>query len=61
MCVQDPIEAQKKGAEVVTILRQSADDREAENKLVLLLGFDQFDFIKVSSEGGLEKWDAVRN
>ena len=27
--------------------QDAADDRDCENKLVLLLGFDQFDFIKV--------------
>ncbi|GMT33326.1 hypothetical protein PFISCL1PPCAC_24623 [Pristionchus fissidentatus] len=44
---KDPILAQQKGTEVVSILKDSVDDRDAENKLVLLLGFDQFDFIKV--------------
>uniref|UniRef100_A0A1I7XD40 Helicase ATP-binding domain-containing protein n=1 Tax=Heterorhabditis bacteriophora TaxID=37862 RepID=A0A1I7XD40_HETBA len=42
---KDPIVAQQKVTEVVSILK--ANDRECENKLVLLLGFDQFDFIKV--------------
>ncbi|KAF8382489.1 snrp-200, partial [Pristionchus pacificus] len=43
---KDPILAQQKGTEVVSILKDAVDDRDAENKLVLLLGFDQFDFIK---------------
>lgn len=29
------------------MLQSSGDDREAENQLVVLLGFDMFDFIKV--------------
>ena len=28
-------------------LQEATDDREAENKLVVLLGFNQFDFIRV--------------
>ena len=28
-------------------LKEATDDREAENKLVVLLGFNQFDFIRV--------------
>uniref|UniRef100_A0A7I4Y827 U5 small nuclear ribonucleoprotein 200 kDa helicase n=1 Tax=Haemonchus contortus TaxID=6289 RepID=A0A7I4Y827_HAECO len=42
----DPIVAQQKVTEVLSILKDSADDRECENKLVLLLGFDHFDFIR---------------
>lgn len=29
------------------LLQSASDDREAENQLVMLLGFDMFDFIKV--------------
>ncbi|XP_054164003.1 U5 small nuclear ribonucleoprotein 200 kDa helicase-like [Oppia nitens] len=43
----DPVVAQSKAAEVLNILKVSRDDHEIENKLVDLLGFDQFDFIKV--------------
>ncbi|CAJ0607518.1 unnamed protein product [Cylicocyclus nassatus] len=43
----DPIVAQQKVTEVLSILKDSADDRECENKLVLLLGFDHFDFIRI--------------
>uniref|UniRef100_A0A914URZ7 U5 small nuclear ribonucleoprotein 200 kDa helicase n=1 Tax=Plectus sambesii TaxID=2011161 RepID=A0A914URZ7_9BILA len=42
----DPIVAQQKVKEVLDILKNAVDDRECENQLVLLLGFDQFDFIK---------------
>ena len=28
-------------------MKEATDDREAENKLVVLLGFNQFDFIRV--------------
>uniref|UniRef100_A0A0N5ASB3 U5 small nuclear ribonucleoprotein 200 kDa helicase n=1 Tax=Syphacia muris TaxID=451379 RepID=A0A0N5ASB3_9BILA len=44
---KDPIVAQQKVNEVLHILKDAADDRDCENQLVLLLGFDQFDFIKV--------------
>ncbi|EPB68732.1 Sec63 domain protein [Ancylostoma ceylanicum] len=43
----DPIVAQQKVTEVLGILKDSVDDRECENKLVLLLGFDHFDFIRI--------------
>ncbi|ELU09831.1 hypothetical protein CAPTEDRAFT_222545 [Capitella teleta] len=43
----DPMLAQNKAGEVLDILREATDDREAENKLVMLLGFTSFDFIKV--------------
>ena len=36
----------KTAQEVMEILKQAHDDREAENQLVLLLGFNQFAFIK---------------
>ncbi|KAL3076890.1 hypothetical protein niasHT_039670 [Heterodera trifolii] len=42
----DPTESQKKVQEVMEILRTSVDDRACENALVLLLGFERFDFIK---------------
>uniref|UniRef100_A0A914ZLT1 U5 small nuclear ribonucleoprotein 200 kDa helicase n=1 Tax=Parascaris univalens TaxID=6257 RepID=A0A914ZLT1_PARUN len=44
---KDPIIAQQKVNEVLQILRDASDDRDCENQLVLLLGFDQFDFIKI--------------
>ncbi|KAI0979875.1 hypothetical protein GJ496_001918 [Pomphorhynchus laevis] len=43
----DPTSAQTKAAEVLSILKCAADERELENQLVLLLGFDQFDFIRM--------------
>ncbi|VDP31937.1 unnamed protein product [Soboliphyme baturini] len=43
---QDPIVAQQKSHEVLEILKTASDDRDCENRLVLLLGFDQFDFIR---------------
>jgi pre-mRNA-splicing helicase BRR2 len=39
-------DAKLKAQEVLDILQKSSDDRELENQLVLLLGYDQFDFIK---------------
>ena len=39
--------AQSKSKEVVEILKTAADDREAENKLVMLLGVERFEFIKL--------------
>ncbi|VDK17837.1 unnamed protein product, partial [Anisakis simplex] len=44
---KDPIVAQQKVNEILQILREASDDRDCENQLVLLLGFDQFEFIKV--------------
>ncbi|KAL1414758.1 hypothetical protein MTO96_007229 [Rhipicephalus appendiculatus] len=43
----DPVVAQTKAGEVLDILKTAVDDRDVENQLVLLLGFNQFDFIKV--------------
>ncbi|CAM1307137.1 SNRNP200 (predicted), partial [Pycnogonum litorale] len=43
----DPMIAQAKSKEVLEILKNAADDRDAENQLVRLLGFNQFDFIKI--------------
>uniref|UniRef100_A0A914I9Y7 Brr2 N-terminal helicase PWI domain-containing protein n=1 Tax=Globodera rostochiensis TaxID=31243 RepID=A0A914I9Y7_GLORO len=42
----DPTESQQKVQDVMGILRTSVDDRACENALVLLLGFERFDFIK---------------
>lgn len=39
--------SQAKAAEVLNVLRDAGDDRECENQLVLLLGYDCFDFIKI--------------
>lgn len=38
--------SQAKASEVLNVLRDANDDRECENQLVLLLGYDCFDFIK---------------
>ena len=43
----DPMTSQKKADEVLEILKHSTDNRDCENKLVLLLGYDQFPFIKI--------------
>ncbi|KAM8973353.1 U5 small nuclear ribonucleoprotein 200 kDa helicase [Pelodytes ibericus] len=43
----DAIVSQKKADEVLDILKTAGDDRECENQLVLLLGFNTFDFIKI--------------
>lgn len=43
----DPVVAQTKAGEVLDILKTAVDDRDVENQLVLLLGFNQFDFIKI--------------
>lgn len=42
----DAMVSQAKAAEVLNVLRDANDDRECENQLVLLLGYDCFDFIK---------------
>ncbi|XP_060524349.1 U5 small nuclear ribonucleoprotein 200 kDa helicase [Cylas formicarius] len=42
----DAMVSQAKAAEVLNVLRDANDDREFENQLVLLLGYDCFDFIK---------------
>jgi pre-mRNA-splicing helicase BRR2 len=42
----DAMVSQAKAAEVLNVLRDAGDDRECENQLVLLLGYDCFDFIK---------------
>ncbi|XP_054265192.1 U5 small nuclear ribonucleoprotein 200 kDa helicase isoform X1 [Macrosteles quadrilineatus] len=43
----DAMVSQAKAAEVLSILRNAGDDRDCENQLVLLLGYDCFEFIKV--------------
>lgn len=43
----DPMVSQARAGEVLQILRNVADERECENQLVVLLGFDCFDFIKL--------------
>lgn len=42
----DAMVSQAKSGEVLNILKDATDDRECENQLVLLLGYDCFDFIK---------------
>lgn len=44
---QDPLVSQAKADEVLSILKDSTDDRDCENQMVLLLGYDCFDFIKI--------------
>lgn len=43
---KDAMVSQAKSTEVLSILKDSGDDRECENQLVLLLGYDCFDFIR---------------
>lgn len=42
----DAMVSQAKADEVLSILKDANDDRDCENQLVLLLGYDCFDFIK---------------
>lgn len=42
----DAMVSQARAAEVLAVLKDAADDRDCENQLVLLLGYDCFDFIK---------------
>lgn len=42
----DAMVSQARAAEVLTVLKDASDDRDCENQLVLLLGYDCFDFIK---------------
>lgn len=44
---EDPMTSQSKAQDVLGILKSAKDERECENQLVLLLGFECFDFIKV--------------
>jgi len=44
---EEAITSQKKSIEVLDILQKSDNQRELENQLVLLLGYDCFDFIKM--------------
>lgn len=44
---EDAMVSQAKAAEVLNVLKSAADDRETENQLVLLLGYNCFDFIKL--------------
>ena len=43
----DPMVSQARAGEVLNILKNIQDERECENQLVVLLGFDCFDFIKL--------------
>ena len=44
---EEAMTSQKKAMEVLDILQKAGDNRECENQLVLLLGYDCFDFIKL--------------
>jgi len=44
---EEAMTSQKKAMEVLDILQKASDNRECENQLVLLLGYDCFDFIKM--------------
>lgn len=43
----DAMVSQAKAADVLNVLQNASDDRDCENQLVLLLGYDCFDFIKI--------------
>ena len=43
----DPVAARNKANQIVEILRSATDGRDLENQLVLLLSYDQFEFIKL--------------
>jgi len=43
----DPVVSRNKANEVLEILKSASDERELENHLVVLLGFTQFDMIKL--------------
>ncbi|CAK1554439.1 unnamed protein product [Leptosia nina] len=43
----DAMLSQAKSSEVLQALAEASDDRDLENRLVLLLGYDCFDFVKV--------------
>ncbi|XP_050559802.1 putative U5 small nuclear ribonucleoprotein 200 kDa helicase [Spodoptera frugiperda] len=43
----DAMVSQAKSSEVLTALGEAADDRDLENRLVLLLGYDCFEFVKL--------------
>lgn len=43
----DAMVSQAKAGEVLSVLRDAGDDRDCENQLVLLLGYDCFEFIKL--------------
>ncbi|XP_011270402.1 hypothetical protein CAOG_08772, partial [Capsaspora owczarzaki ATCC 30864] len=43
----DAVDAQRISEEVFGVLQHSADDRECENRLVLLLDYDKFDLIRI--------------
>ncbi|XP_077290807.1 U5 small nuclear ribonucleoprotein l(3)72Ab isoform X2 [Arctopsyche grandis] len=43
----DAVVSQQRASDVLSALRDSADDRDCENRLVLLLGYDCFDLIKL--------------
>lgn len=49
----DAMASQAKAAEVLSVLKNAGDDRDCENQLVLLLGYDCFDFIKVLKKNRL--------
>ena len=56
----DPIIAQEKADNVLEVLVHSSDDRECENKLVLMLDYDKFDFIRVLRKNRIRLGYCVR-
>lgn len=48
----DPVIAQGKAAEVLEILKTAVDGREVEDRLIHLLGYDQFDLIRLLRGNG---------
>ncbi|XP_050545887.1 putative U5 small nuclear ribonucleoprotein 200 kDa helicase [Daktulosphaira vitifoliae] len=49
----DAMASQAKAAEVLAVLKNAGDDRDCENQLVLLLGYECFDFIKILKKNRL--------
>jgi len=43
----DSTDVKLKSEEVLNILKTTSDNHELENKLLMLLGFEQFEFIKI--------------
>eukprot|EP00124_Ichthyophonus_hoferi_P001685 Ihof_evm4s95 gene=Ihof_evmTU4s95 len=50
----DAMTTQKYANEVLEVLQTGADERDIENKLVLLLGYDKFEFVKLIRKNRLE-------
>ena len=61
--INDDIDASttaKIANDILTILEQTEDPRECENKLLVLLGFDLFSFIKILLKNRIRIWASVK-